>query len=226
MHTGADLTRPGRTEDRDLPTKRRSPAPKRAANTDVAKQAAELTVSLPQFLSDGSDLQFREFVADLFAAAAGMQALRRALAASIGLTAAEFSVLLAAWHLQKRGDVSIATIARHLHVAAANVTAEVGQLVARGLMTKRPHLTDARAVHVALTENGKTTLSRLAPLLRQINDRLFAGHKPSDSAILFRFVRRLADETGHATRLARSFSTDAARPLNLRQGAPRRRSHA
>ncbi len=62
-----------------------------------------LTVSLRQFLVDGTDLQFREFVADLFAAAAGMQSLRRALAKSVGLSAAEFSVLLATRHLQRRG---------------------------------------------------------------------------------------------------------------------------
>jgi hypothetical protein len=61
-----------------------------------------LTVTLPQFLVDGTDLQFREFIADLFAAVAGMQSLRRALAKSVGLSAAEFSVLLATWYLQKK----------------------------------------------------------------------------------------------------------------------------
>src|SRR5919109_1347523 len=97
---------------------------------------ASLTVSLPQFLVDGTDLQFREFIADLFAAVAGMQSLRRALAKSVGLSAPEFSVLLATWHLQKKGRVGVSAVARHLHVAAAHVTAEVGKLVRKDFIKK------------------------------------------------------------------------------------------
>jgi len=85
-------------------------APKRALRSASRKRPvksrssadAPLTVTLPQFLVDGTDLQFREFIADLFAAVAGMRSLRRALAKSVGLSAAEFSVLLATWYLQKK----------------------------------------------------------------------------------------------------------------------------
>jgi len=163
---------------------------------------------LPQFLHDGSDLEFRKFVADLFAAVAGMQSLRRALASSVGLSAAEYSVVLATWHLQKKGPVGISAIARHLHVAAANVTADVGQLVNKGLLKKRPHPRDTRAVQVELTDSGKKVLAQLTPLLRQINDRLFSGNKPSDIPILSRFVQHLADETVHSIRMARAFASE------------------
>ena len=161
-------------------------------------------------LSEGSDLQFREFIADLFAAVAGMHSLRRALAKSIGLSAAEFSVLLATWHLQKRGEVGINTLANHLHVAAAHVTAEVGQLVDRRLLKKRPHPVDTRAVLIELTKSGRDILTELAPLLRKINDRLFSGNKPTDFVILSRFVQRLANETTHTIRLARAFAAESA----------------
>src|SRR5690242_16967057 len=93
------------------------------SSTGSRGSAKNLTVSLPELLVDGSDLKFRELVADLFAAAAGMLALRRALATSIGLSAAEYAILLATWHLQKKGPVGINTLAGQLHVAAANVTA-------------------------------------------------------------------------------------------------------
>jgi len=78
----------------------------------------------------------------LFAAAAGMQSLRRALAKSVDLSATKFSVL-ATWHLQKKGRVGITAVAQHLHVAAAHVTAEVGKLVRaelsrRGRITRTP----------------------------------------------------------------------------------------
>jgi len=180
-------------------TKRRS-APKRVKSN--------LTVSLPQFLVDGSDLEFRKFVADLFAAVAGMHSLRRALASSVGLSAAEYSVVLATWHLQKKGTVGISAIAKQLHVAAANVTAAVGELVEKGLLTKKPHPRDTRAVLVELTDDGKSILAQLTPLLRRINDRLFSGNKPSDIAILARFVQHLADESTNSIRMARAFAAE------------------
>jgi len=183
--------------------------PTRAGEVSARGAASSLTVSLPQFLVDGTDLDFREFVADLFAAVAGMHSLRRALASSAGLSAAEFSVVLATWHLQKKGTVGINTIAKHLHVAAAHVTAEVGRLVTKGLLKKKPHPRDTRAVVVELTEQGKRILIELAPLLRRINDRLFAGNTPTDVAVLSKFLRHLADESANSIRMARAFADES-----------------
>ena len=196
-----------------MPDKKKRPrsAPKRptrTGKTPARGAASSLTVSLPQFLVNGTDLDFREFVADLFAAVAGMHSLRRALASSAGLSAAEFSVVLATWHLQKKGTVGINTIAKHLHVAAAHVTAEVGRLVTKGLLKKKPHPRDTRAVVVELTEQGKRILIELAPLLRRINDRLFAGNSPTDVAVLSKFLRHLADESANSIRMARGFADE------------------
>ena len=90
-------------------------------------KGSDLTVTIPHFLVQSDDVAFREFIADLFAAASGMQALRRALADSVRMSAAEFSILLATWCLQKKGKPRISAIARHLHIAPAHVTAEVGK---------------------------------------------------------------------------------------------------
>jgi DNA-binding MarR family transcriptional regulator len=174
------------------------------------KSKKDLTVSLTQFLVDGSDLEFRELVADLFAAVAGMHALRRALAASVGLSAAEYSVILATWHLQKKGATGINTIAKQLHVAAANITSEVGKLCGKGLLQKKQDLSDTRAVIVELTNSGKDILSQLTPLLREINDRLFSGNKGSDVAVLSRFLRHLADEVPYSIRVAKTFTLQSA----------------
>jgi DNA-binding MarR family transcriptional regulator len=163
-------------------------------------------VSLPQFLVGGTDLQFREFVADLFAATAGMQSLRRALAKSVKLSAAEFSVLLATWHLQKKGRVGVTAVARHLHVAAAHVTAEIGKLVRKGFIKKTQDADDTRAVTLVLTRKGEAVLGGLAPLLRRINDRLFSGNSASAIKVVAKFLRHVADESTNAIRMARDFS--------------------
>ena len=163
-----------------------------------------LTVGLPELLEEGSDVAFRELVADLFAAVAGMQALRRALARCVGLSAGEFSVLLATRHLQARGAVAIRTVAQHLHAAPANITADVNALVRSGLMRKRDHPQDSRAVDIALTRKGERVLDELAPLLRRINDRLFAGNTRAGIAAVAKFLKHLAVESNHAVRLARA----------------------
>ena len=155
---------------------------------------------------DGTDLQFREFVADLFAATAGMQSLRRALAKSVGLSAAEFSVLLATWHLQKKGRVGITAVARHLHVAAAHVTAEVGKLVRKDFIKKTQDLNDTRAVTLVLTRKGEGILTQLAPLLRRINDRLFSGNTPNAIRVVAKFLQHVANESANSIRMARNFS--------------------
>jgi DNA-binding MarR family transcriptional regulator len=169
---------------------------------------ASLTVSLAQFLVGGTDLQFREFVADLFAAAAGMQSLRRALAKSIGLSAAEFSVLLATWYLQRRGPVGVTAIARHLHVASAHVTAEVGNLVNAGLIGKTQDAKDTRAVILVLSQRGEEILAELAPLLRRINDRLFSGNTANAINVVARFLRHVADESTNSVAIVRHFSSE------------------
>jgi MarR family transcriptional regulator, organic hydroperoxide resistance regulator len=180
----------------------------RAGSQKSAPHGAEteLTVSLPQFLVDGTDLQFREFVADLFAATAGMQSLRRALAKSVGLSAAEFSVLLATWHLQKKGRVGVSAVARHLHVAAAHITAEIGKLVHKGFIKKTQDVTDTRAVTLVLTRKGEDVLAELAPLLRRINDRLFSGNSANAIGVVAKFLRHVADESANSIRMARNFS--------------------
>jgi DNA-binding MarR family transcriptional regulator len=167
-----------------------------------------LTVSLAPFLTNGTDLQFREFIADLFAAAAGMQSLRRALANSVGLSAAEFSVLLATWYLQKKGRVGITAIAQHLHVASAHITAEVGNLVSANLIKKTQDSNDTRAVILVLTKQGEEVLARLAPLLRRINDRLFSGNTANAISVVARFLKHVADESTNSVTMVRHFSSE------------------
>jgi DNA-binding MarR family transcriptional regulator len=137
-----------------------------------------------------------------------MLALRRALAASVGLSAAEYAILLATWHLQKKGSVAINTLAAQLHVAAANVTAEVGKLVKKGILSKRPHPDDTRAVSIGLTADGDAILGELTPLLRDINDRLFSGNTASDIAAVAHFLRHIANETPHSIHLAKGFAPE------------------
>jgi DNA-binding MarR family transcriptional regulator len=172
----------------------RPPAPGRRS-----KAGGEgLTVAVPELLVGGSDLDFRDFVADLFAAASGMQSLRRSLGKAAGLSGSDVAVLLAIRRLSRQDCVSVREIAEHLHVAAPHVTTELGQLAAAGLITKQANQRDPRAVDVKLTPLGRRSLALLTRLVRRVNDVLFAGMSESEMQQVHHFFRRIIARSAQA----------------------------
>jgi DNA-binding MarR family transcriptional regulator len=132
------------------------------------------------------DAEFRDFIADLFAMAAGMQSLRRAIARRIGLGGTELGILLSVGRLAPQGAVSVRQVADHLHVAATHITTEVNTLVTKGLLVKQASELDSRAVELSVTEAG-------SQLLQMINTALF--DEPAQDVIKEqrRFFRRVLD---------------------------------
>jgi DNA-binding MarR family transcriptional regulator len=137
------------------------------------------------------DFAFREFIAELFAAAAGMQSLRRAIARSVGLGGAELAVLLAVWQLERLGPIGIKGIAGHLHVAGPHITDEVRCLVQMGYLRKSADTRDTRAVVLTLTSRGKRLLASLTATLDEMNLNLFAGFTADDMQVLRTLLQRL-----------------------------------
>lgn len=157
--------------------------------------SAPLTVGVPELLSAGTDAEFRDFVADLFAAASGMQSVRRALGRASGLSGSEIAMLLAIRRLSMAGRVTVRAIADHLHVAAPHATTEIGKLATAGLVSKRADADDNRAVDVQLTARGRTCLKRLTAQVRPVNDVLFAGMTAEEMAHVHRFLRRIIGQS-------------------------------
>jgi DNA-binding MarR family transcriptional regulator len=168
--------------------------------------AASVVSSVDELAPD--DAVLREFVSDFYAAMSLMRSMRRALAGTVNLTSSEFSVMLAVWYLQRSGDTTVRAIANHLHVAAAHMTAEIGKLVNAGLLDKRPHPTDGRALGIYLTKAGQQMFRRLSPILRNVNDDLFAGINYADMVIVHRFLRRIIAQAPAAVRIAEGYLTD------------------
>lgn len=150
------------------------------------------------------DARLREFIADFHAASARMRALRQKLAAVVGLSSAEYSVLLGVWYLERRGSTTVRAIAEHLHVAGAHATAEIGKLVSRGYLSKTPDPSDGRAVGVRLTDAGIDAFRRLAPIFRDVNDRLLAGVDYSEFIVVHHFFARIIDQMPEAMNALRS----------------------
>jgi DNA-binding MarR family transcriptional regulator len=132
-----------------------------------------LSISLPQVLEDGSDARFREFIWALLVVAARIHKFPEAFGRRIGISSAEYVVLIATAHIEGARGVGIRALADYLHLPAPHVTTTVGKLVAKGLLGKRPNPEDGRGVLVSLTAAGGAALERLAPFQREVNDVLF-----------------------------------------------------
>jgi len=167
----------------------------------LAGEMRELTIGVEALLVSGNDAAFRDFVADLFAAASGMLAVRRGLGKATGLTGSEIAMLLAIRRLSgETASVGVRAIAEHLHVAGPHVTAEIGKLVEAGLVEKRTDKADNRAVDIRLTAEGRQALHRLTPMVRAANDVLFAGMSESEMVHVHRFLRRIIATSAEAVR--------------------------
>jgi MarR family transcriptional regulator, organic hydroperoxide resistance regulator len=166
------------------------------------------------------DAVLREFVADLYAAFSHMRMLRNRIAQIVGLSSAEHSVLLGVWYLQRSGPPTVRAVAEHLHVAAAHATAEIGKLVEAGLLTKTPDPQDRRAVAVQLSKAGEEVFERLSPILREINDHLFAGIYYGDMVIVHRFFERIIAQAPAAVHVAEGYIRRTNKP---ELGAPSKR---
>src|SRR3954469_9376147 len=92
--------------------------------------AAPLTVSRPALLVQGRDGEFRRLIHDLIAYGHKLDACRDAFAAIIGLSGAQYEILM----LVSRADgLSVGEVASRLHRSGAFITLEANKLSARGI---------------------------------------------------------------------------------------------
>ncbi|HEY5798011.1 MAG TPA: MarR family transcriptional regulator [Bosea sp. (in: a-proteobacteria)] len=150
-----------------------------------------LTVSHDALLTDQSDLAFRDTLYLMVLSLGRLQACREAFGRTIGLTGSQFAVLLGVAYRQGEDGVSIRDLAEHVHLFATHVTTEVGQLMRKGLLIKRPNVADRRSVLVRLTKQGEGAVAGLAPFMRSVNDLLFQDVTREDMGRLREIFQRL-----------------------------------
>lgn len=154
------------------------------------------TVGLPALLSDsGEDAEFRDFMADMFAAGSCLRSVRRALGKASGLSGASIAALLGIHRLGAQGSVSVSALATHLHVAQPFATAEVGKLAENGLVRKYTNRADSRGVELKLTQRGERQLRELTCLTEIANDAWFDGVGITEVRHVQRFLRRLIEQS-------------------------------
>ncbi|MHA1538797.1 MAG: MarR family winged helix-turn-helix transcriptional regulator [Alphaproteobacteria bacterium] len=145
------------------------------AGTRPGAYRPPLSVTRPEMLREGSDSAFRELIWGLLVVAKRLQKYPEIFGRRIGISSAQYMVLIATAHIQGREGIGIRTLADYMHLPAPHVTTTVGRLVDGGLLAKRQDPADGRCVLISMTRSGDLALRELAPFQQQINDVLFAG---------------------------------------------------
>lgn len=181
---------------------RRSTAPVSAAVAASFRLPA--TVSRSELLERGSDDRFRRLVYDLLTIASRMAVVREHLGGRMGISAPQYSLLMAIGQFQGGRGVGVTAIARVLHVSSAFVATETGKLAQAGLLTKRANPNDRRAVLLCLTRAGRALIDRNSAEIRLVNDAFFGALTrtalTSLSTIMAALVRSSARATAHLSR--------------------------
>ena len=151
------------------------------------KPALPPTVSRPALMVRGSDGEFRQLIHDLIAYGHRLDACRDAFAAIIGVSGAQYEILM----LVSRTDgLAVGEVAARLHRSGAFITIEANKLVDRGILDKAADPADGRRVILGKNRRSVQLLERLAPYQVRINDVLF----DKLDAKRFRQLRTLAGE--------------------------------
>jgi DNA-binding MarR family transcriptional regulator len=170
--------------------------PARASYADMP-----LTTSRPELLEQGRDRQFRHLVHALFGFAAHHERIRSGHGKAIGLAGIEYTVLISIAHLAVDGDVNVKTVADHLYLSGAFITAVTQRLLKLGMIHKRIDLGDRRRVTLTVSNKGRAALERLAPIQRQVNDVEFGCLSHEEFALLTGIVDRLIESGAKAVAL-------------------------
>jgi DNA-binding MarR family transcriptional regulator len=157
------------------------------------------TVSRPALLDGGSDVQFRRLVYDLLTIASRMTEVREHLANRMGISAPQYSLLMAIGQFQAERGVGVTSVAKLLHVSSAFVATETGKLAQAGLLTKRANPKDKRGVLLSLTRAGRTLIARNSDEIRAVNNAFFAALTPATFAALSATMADLVHSSARAT---------------------------
>lgn len=125
---------------------------------------------------------------------------RRTAFAQHGLEPWEFDVLAALRRSGPPYELSPGTLLAQTLVTSGTMTARVDKLASRGLVTRRRDDQDRRAVHVALTDAGRTTVDAALEGLLTHERNILAALPDNDQTVLADLLRTLVlpfdDSTG------------------------------
>jgi DNA-binding MarR family transcriptional regulator len=100
----------------------------------------------------------------------------------------------------RQGDagINIAALSNYIGLAATHVTTEVGRLIRKGLLVKRPNESDGRSVLISLSPKGEAAVKEVSTMVRSINDLLFKNIDRKQFDVMNELANVLLTNSEHA----------------------------
>jgi DNA-binding MarR family transcriptional regulator len=137
------------------------------AGTHPLGRSSPLTTTLKSFVKDGSDREFRDLIYTMVALTYQMGRHRKLFAEHIGVSEAQAVMLRM---IAESQEATVGQLAQQLHVTSQFVTIEIGALVKKGIVEKRPNEADRRSMLLHLTTKGQNMVRELSAIMRIAND--------------------------------------------------------
>jgi DNA-binding MarR family transcriptional regulator len=154
-----------------------------------------LSTSLDTFLVDGSDREFRKLIYDVLSVSSLMLRARERFGAFIGVTAPQYSMMMA---IGEARQITVTQLADRLHVSSPFVTSEIGKLIKRQIVERRPNEADRRSSLLVLTPTGQDLIRRVGPYRRRGNDLVFGSLTGEQAASLQQILATLLTDAQRA----------------------------
>jgi len=165
-------------------------------------ESRPLTVTRPELLTDGTDVDFRVFVHAFIVFARRFESVRAHGAGLIGVTPPQYEMLSHLREATSTGGLTVSQIAQRLHCSGPFATTEAGKLHRAGLVLRKRDPLDARRVRLTLAPACERCFREIAPLQQEINNTLFSGVTARQFQILREVFPKLADDSNSAIALA------------------------
>jgi DNA-binding MarR family transcriptional regulator len=155
-------------------------------------------ISHKEMLIDGTDETFRRVLFLTRLTADRLAIFREAIARLIGLSGNQYAILLAIANAPGEEGVTVRDVARYTLMASTHVTTQVGALIRKKLVCKKPNDQDGRSVLVSLTAKGEQAVKHIAPLRREFNNAFFVGVSRTSLLAAEDFLEKVATNSDRA----------------------------
>lgn len=156
-----------------------------------------LTATRRSLLIAGSDSAFRHLIENMVTFAQKLGVIRENLAAHMQVSPPQFKIIMTLARAESP-ELTATALAARLGVSMPFIVTETAKLVRQGLLKRRRNPNDARSFLLELTAAGRQRVRDIAPLVREVNDRLFGLIGRSEMEQLSVLTEALLSGSDHA----------------------------
>ena len=172
------------------------------------EKSAYLTITRPEFLTNGSDSDFRKFIYGLLISSLHMEKLRDQIGDLIGVNGIQYHILAVISENRTSDTISVGEVAKILQAGSTYITMETGKLAKLGLIKKETNHRDRRSILLSLSKKGQEVLNSVAGSRQEINDAIFDGFSKNDFETFQVLIKKMVSTTSQAISVAKKIKAE------------------